>query len=177
MQDIDGWIPLHWAARRNNVRALALLLRFGANPFHLTDSESRNALHLAAQGNSYGCVQQLLAYRRGNAIMDIEEKDTYGNTALRNAAGYNCGAACRLLLEKGASVNTRDKDNETPLHSAIYENAHANIPQLVRAGANYRLMTSSSNTILHFAANEADLRTLAMLTKARLRDLDVEAKN
>ena len=175
--DIDGWTPLHWAARRGNHYALALLLAHNADPLRVTENESRNALHLAAQGNSVQCVQHLLQYRQGNTILDIEGRDCYGNTALRISAGYNCAAVTAKLIQLGADLNTRDNFGEPPLLSAVYENAHETITLLLNAGVDYTLKTKFGNTILHFAANESDCETLILLTRAKMRNVDITTKN
>ena len=125
--DIDGWTPLHWAARRGNFDALVQLLAYGADPLLVTQNESRNALHLAAQGDSVACIQSLLQWRRGSRVINIESRDEYGNTALRVSAGYNCAAASAKLIELGADFNAPDNFEEPPLLSAVYENAHETI--------------------------------------------------
>ena len=175
--DIDGWTPLHWAARRGNIRALTLLLAYGADPLQGTENENRNALHLAAQGNSVSCVQHLLQYRRGNTFVDIECKDGYGRSPLLVAAGYNCAAATAKLIEKGADINTTDSFGEPSLFSAIYENAHETITLMLNAGTDYTVKTKFGNTVLHFAANESDTESLILLTRARMRGVDTMAKN
>ena len=175
--DIDGWTPLHWAARRGNYPALILLLAHGADPLRETENEHRNALHLAAQGNSVTCAQHLLQHRRGNTVLDIESRDIYGNTALRISAGYNCAATTAKLIQLGADLNATDNFDEPPLLSAIYENAHETITLMLNAGADYTLKTKFGNTVLHFAANESDVTTLSLLTRARMRGVDRAATN
>ena len=175
--DIDGWTPLHWAARRGNTRALRLLLAHGADPLQTTKNEERNALHLSAQGNSVACVKHLLQYRQDNTVVNIESKDGYGRSPLLVAAGYNCAAATAKLVEKGAEINTTDSFGEPSLFSAVYENAHETITLMLNAGADYKLKTKFGNTVLHFAANESDTESLILLTRARMRGVDTMAKN
>ena len=110
-------------------------------------------------------------------MLDIDGRDGYGNSPLRISAGYNCAAVTAKLIELGADLNATDGFNEPPLLSAVYENAHETITQMLRAGADYTIKTKSDNSILHFAANEADPETLSLLTKARMRGVEVEAKN
>lgn len=167
--DLDGWTPLHWASRCGNYRAMCLLLEHGADPQQGTTTEERNALHLAAQSNSASCVQSLLQYRRGNLFLDIDSLDIYGNTTLRLSASHNCAATTATLIKPGANLNIGERFGETPLQGAVFENAHEAITQLLTAGADYTLKTISGNTIMHWAANEADQKTLKILSEAQMR--------
>ena len=175
--DIDGWTPLHWAARRGNHRSLRLLLNYGADPFKVTKNEGRNALHLAAQYDCLPCVRILLQYRQGNRILDIDARDSYGDTPLRISTSHNCAAITAALIECGADLNIDDHFGETPLLGAVYENAHSGVARLLNAGADCTLKTKYGNTVLHWAANEADHETLGLLTKARMNGLHTEARN
>lgn len=175
--DIDGWTPLHWATRRGNYKATCLLLENGADPHRATGDEKRNALHLAAQGNSLPCVQKLLQCRRGNLVLDINGLDGYGFTPLMVSASHNCAATTDALIQYGADLNISDSFGETAILTAVLENAHETITQLFNAGVDYTLKTNFGCTILHWAANDGDLQTLRLLTSARMRGVDVDARN
>ncbi|KAL9076252.1 MAG: hypothetical protein Q9157_003716 [Trypethelium eluteriae] len=175
--DADGWTALHWAARRGESAFVSMLLQHRANPFLKTAREERTPLHLAAMRNSVPCIQQLLAYCSGNQAVDLNARDFYGNTALRCAAENNCAAALAYLIQAGADLNLTSRSDEPPLWSAIYNNSHEAITQLINAGADVTKKTRYSDTLLHFAAGQSDIKTLALLTRARLRDVEIEAKN
>lgn len=177
VRDIDGWTPLHWAARRGDHRALSTLMQHGADPFLSTESVGLTSLHLAALSNSVPCVQTLLQHRHGNRMLDLEVEDCYGSGPLRVTSAHNCAAAAACLMRHGADLNQQDRVGETPLLSAVYNNSHEMITLLLKAGADFARATAWANGILHFAANESDVETLALLTKARMRGLDVEARN
>ena len=176
-RDLDGWTPLHWACRRGNYQAMGLLLTNGADPHLLNDTEHRNALHLATQSNSFPCIEKLLQHRRGNLVLNIDARDIYGNSPLWIAAEYNCVAALATLIRHGADLNSCDRFNTTPLLKAASDNSHEAITQLVNAGADYQRRDSFGNTILHLAASQSDAETLILLKRARIRGVDVEAKN
>lgn len=177
VRDIDGWTPLHWAARRGDHRALSTLMQHGADPFLSTESVGLTSLHLAALSNSVPCVQTLLQRRHGNRMLDLEVEDCYGSGPLRVTSAHNCAAAAACLMRHGADLNQQDRVGETPLLSAVYNNSHEMITLLLKAGADFARATAWANGILHFATNESDVETLALLTKARMRGLDVEARN
>ncbi|KAL9085994.1 MAG: hypothetical protein Q9165_007356 [Trypethelium subeluteriae] len=175
--DADGWTALHWPARRGESAYMSMLLQHRANPFVKTAREQRTPLHLAAMRNSVPCIQQLLAYRSGNQAVDLNARDFYGNTALRCAAENNCAASLAHLIQAGADLNLTSRSDEPPLWSAVYNNSHEAITQLINAGADVTKKTRYSDTLLHFAAGQSDVKTLALLTRARLRGVEIEAKN
>ena len=168
---------MHWAARRGNSEAVALLLAHGADPCLTTGNDGRSALHLAAPSNSALCVQQLLHWRRGNTVVDLELRDTYGCTPLHVSAEYNAAATTAFLINASADLNPRENFGFTPLLYAIYENSVETTTLLLRYGADYKIPTKVGNTLLHIAANVATIPMLAVLAKARMRGLDLEAPN
>ena len=176
-RDVDGWTALHWAARRGSSEAVALLLAHGADPCLTTWNDSRSALHLAALSNSALCVQQILQWRRGNAILDLELRDEFGCTPLHGAAEFNAAATTAFLINSSADLNACENFGFTPLLYAIHENKVETATVLLRHGADYKIATKAGNTILHVAANIATIPMLVILTKARMRGLDLEARD
>ena len=176
-RDVDGWTALHWAARRGSSEGIALLLAHGADPRLTTWNDSRSALHLAALSNSAFCVQQVLQWRRGNAIVDLELRDKFGCTPLHGAAEFNAAATTAFLINSSADLNACENFGFTPLLYAIHENKVETATVLLRHGADYKIATKAGNTILHVAANIATIPMLVILTKARMRGLDLEARD
>ncbi|KAF4981976.1 hypothetical protein FZEAL_2322 [Fusarium zealandicum] len=176
-RDIDGWTPLHWAARRGNSYAVAVLLEHGADPFVVTENEKRGPLHLAAQSTSALCVNQLLQHRRGNKVLDIDQKDAYGCTPLRVAAQYNSSGTTAFLIKAGADLNEGENFGEGPLLSAVAENNVETATLLLRAGADYTAKTHAGNTILHLVANVGEITMVNILVKAHMHGLDLDARN
>ena len=176
-RDVDGWTALHWAARRGSSEAVVLLLAHGADPRLTTWNESRSALHLAAKSSSALCVQQILQWRRGNAIVDLELRDGYGCTPLHVATESNSGATTAFLINSSADLNARENFGFTPLLNAVFDNKVEAATLLLRHGADYKIANKVGGTILHIAANIATVPTLVILTKARMRGLDLEARD
>lgn len=176
-RDVDGWTALHWAGRRGSSEAVALLLAHGADPRLTTWNDGRSALHLAAPSNSALCVQQVLQWRRGNAIVDLELRDEYGCTPLHVAAESNAAATTAFLINSSADLNACENFGFTPLLYAVHENKVETATVLLSHGADYKVTTKVGNTILHVAANVATIPMLVILTKARMRGLDLEARD
>ena len=82
----------------------------------------------AAKGGYFEIVIHLLA--NGAAIDAIDSE--YGETALAAAAFNGQPATVKVLLEKGASVNPRNKEGRTPL-SVARERGHQEIVKLLEA--------------------------------------------
>ena len=176
-RDLDGWTPAHWAARRGASGSLSILLQHSTDFLLTDDTENRTALHFAALSNSVPCLQLLLAHRHNGSVLDINARDTYGCTPLRCAAEENAAAAVAYLLACGANPDIPSITGDAPVSYVVSMNSHEAITQLLNAGANHLALNDDRNSILHFAASQADIRTLALLAWARLRGLDVEAKN
>jgi ankyrin repeat protein len=69
--------------------------------------------------------------------LDIESKDNiYGRTPLSWATGNRCEAVVKLLLEKGADIESEDNCGRTPLWWAIWNRNKAIVKLLLEKGAN-----------------------------------------
>lgn len=176
-RDVDGWTALHWAARRGDSEAVTLLLAYGADPRLTTWNEGRTALHLAAPSNSALCVKQILQWRRGNAMVNLEFRDDYGCTPIHVATESNTFTTTALLISYSADLNARENFGFTPLVYAIARNNVEATRVLLRHGADYKIATKIGDNILHIAANIATIPMLVVLTKARIRGLDLKARN
>lgn len=83
----------------------------------------------------------------------IDHKDDDGLTPLQSACERGCVDAAKVLIEKGADVNSLDsqkvffsKINQTPLHKAV-ENNHIDIVNLLlQSNAQIKVLDSSRQT-------------------------------
>ncbi|AUI68678.1 ankyrin repeat domain-containing protein [Beggiatoa leptomitoformis] len=106
------------------------------------------------------------------AGFDINTQDTRGNTPLHYACGWGLKDSERqakrfgiplnqmeiehadfvvFLLKNGANPNIHNKQQETPLMSAIYHGRIATIKHLLNSGANVNFQTDSGYTPLMLA--------------------------
>jgi len=104
--DRNGRAALHIAVARGDTRIASELLQHGAN-IDATDIEGRTALHLACTNRS---EQEPIP--SGHA----------GSPKMTAAPPHE--DMVKLLLSRGAHVNSRDRDGHTPLHAICY-----NIPE------------------------------------------------
>ncbi|OQR81724.1 palmitoyltransferase ZDHHC17-like [Thraustotheca clavata] len=136
--------PIYWAAHRNNVYAVALLLEHKADP-NICDINGYNAYFVAVQSGftilaaylvAMGCpvdtrsqdekkITPLLWLCRYSFDLDtmrmlyglganIRATDAYGNTGLHLAARSDVVKAVKFLLDHGADIYARNDAGETP---------------------------------------------------------------
>jgi Ankyrin repeats (3 copies) len=140
--DGHGNTPLHWAAFKNEVKCVSLLLAFNADPNARAHPSGWTPLHDAAYSNSKESIALLVA-----AGAHVDARANSGATPLCFAAQEDAADAAMLLLQRGADLATRcaggpyvrgDDDNNannhphphsrfsgyTPLHYCAHYNAH-----------------------------------------------------
>ena len=131
--DGHGNTPLHWAAFKNEVDCVALLLRYNADPNARAHPSGWTPLHDAAYSNSFQCMNLLL-----DAGANVNARAHSGATPLCFAAQEDAAGAARLLLQRGALLSMRCAANAlqqqqqqhtrfsgyTPLHYCAHYNAH-----------------------------------------------------
>ena len=162
----DPWTPLHTAVQYNRREVVEMLLDVGANieargggktallraincrnfeiavllldrkaSVHAVDHKSgKTALHYAAKHYSMSdLIDRLL-----DSGLRVDSRDRSRNTALIDGAAENdSDQSLRLLLLRGASVNSRNANGETALHAAcsITVNEIVNAKVLIEHGA------------------------------------------
>ena len=106
-----------WTA---NVPAVSLMMELGFDPSvpAVTGPTGGNALHCAAWEGSVGCVEAILRYSRGRALVDSRDP-VYNGTPLSWCAhgSENCGnpradhiGVARLLIGAGATITPEMRD-------------------------------------------------------------------
>uniref|UniRef100_A0A673M1L9 Histone-lysine N-methyltransferase EHMT1-like n=1 Tax=Sinocyclocheilus rhinocerous TaxID=307959 RepID=A0A673M1L9_9TELE len=108
-QDDGGWAPLTWATENMNLEQVKMLISVGAD-VQIRDKEENVCLHWAAFS---GCdeIAQLLLDKRS----DLHAVNIHGDSPLHIAVRQNQLDCVMLFLSRGADVNLKNKDGETPL--------------------------------------------------------------
>ena len=118
-----GWTVLHRAADMINVPMVKLLLSKGA------DIEARSPKDFLPKKHSLA--------RLGSDLDDYDEVDAdLGWSPLLRAATNGQEVMVRLLIEKGADIETKSPNNGTPLSCAAEANYEAIVEFLLENGAN-----------------------------------------
>lgn len=122
--------------------AVTCLLALG-----IAASPNANPLHDAVMNEDLDQVSELVS---GGA--DVNEKDQMGSTALHWTAYAGLTDISRLLLDKGAEVNVKDKlGGLTPLHWAVLKARTDMVDLLIARGADVNALDNDGDTPLDYA--------------------------
>eukprot|EP00250_Pteridium_aquilinum_P022445 c25383_g1_i7 orf=2-4690(-) len=139
------------------------------------DEESDTALDLAIFNEYEEIVELILAYPGAKELNLTRLQDQDGNTPLHNAAWIGNTEICSMLLKycsDGASVTSKNKNDETPLHIAS-KHGHAEVcEKLLEYGASLDLADKDGRyaltNALSYKHNEAVKKLLdACLPRAK----------
>ncbi|WP_110111983.1 M48 family metallopeptidase [Bacillus sp. CGMCC 1.16541] len=127
--DDQGYTPLHWAAKSDNVDAATLLLNEGVD-VNIEDGDLflTPLMSAAELGNT-----KVLSFLLDEGA-DVTYEDSEGDTALTYAVYSDNVGAVRVLIEAGADPNAPDYYGSTPLMKAI-ENGNAEIVNELKQAA------------------------------------------
>lgn len=206
-QDNTGRTPLFWACSRGDEKSVRLLLQFGAKQISSGKIGAKDSpLHAASQAGHGEIARQLLlhgadvnlkgeadmtplfyavAKNDGNSCVDVlleygadvNAEDNEQRTPLLVATQNGELETSRKLLKHGAGIDHRAEDGWTPLACCIFWNMYDSILLLLEWDADYMIKTDDGDTVLHIAAQFADLDTLEVLRDAGLEGLDPESRN
>lgn len=126
----DGMTALHHAARHVNEDIVRYLLKSSVDLNIRSKPGNYTALHIAVNQYSSSLLRMLLRYslNGNNWTRHIEFIDTKasmnGRTALHMAAVKDNIFAIRLLLDHGATIDIKDKENALPVDHASGQVKH-----------------------------------------------------
>jgi ankyrin repeat protein len=133
----DGSTALHWAAYRDDLEMVKLLLAAGANAKAATREGAITPLLMACQNGNAALIETLL-----KAGSDANAVKTNGTTPLMMAAASGHADAVQTLLAHGANVNAKESAHgQTALMFAAALNRAAVIKVLMANGADASVAT------------------------------------
>lgn len=136
----DGTVPLHWAARGDQMAIVDLLVRAGAQ-VNVADRYGVTPLMLAATNGNAEMIARL-----AKAGADVNAGLPEGQTVLMTAARTGKPEALKILLEHGADANAREVwIGETALMWAAAENHGDAVKMLLDGGADPNIQSYPTN--------------------------------
>ena len=105
----QGFTPFMIAEKNNAYGVMQVILEQRGD-----NEEDVYPLHINARENVFGRVRELVAMPN----VDVNGRDNCEMTPLHHAVIGNALATAEILIEKGADVNAKDEDDNTPLDLA-----------------------------------------------------------
>ncbi len=152
-----GRTLLHEAAALGDLPTVLLLLELGVDP-NIPDASDHAPLYSLANGCLVGGGEIVHALVRAGANVNAQE-GIQRCAPLHMAARRDSVDAAKALLECGATVDIRDKANDTPLRRAVNCNQPGMARLLLAAGANPNSRGSKGLTP-RTAARTAEMRAI-----------------
>ena len=122
---------LLFAAERGHKNVVEILLNYNANINAICDDGEYSILMLSVNNNHIDLIRYLLNYNQQNGnLLNINQQNKYGNTALIFAACNGNQYVVDLLINYGADTKIRNKLNETAHTIARREN-HIKVCQML----------------------------------------------
>jgi ankyrin repeat protein len=115
---LQKWTPLLWAAFIGRLTDFIQLVELGADLFAITPS-GRNVASHATECCSHEILSWLCEHKYHERGLDLSLPDLWGETPLHIAAAKSLPCT-KVLLENGASVESRQVEGMTPLHYVRY---------------------------------------------------------
>uniref|UniRef100_A0A4W5Q259 Ankyrin 3a n=1 Tax=Hucho hucho TaxID=62062 RepID=A0A4W5Q259_9TELE len=170
---VNGYTPLHIAAKKNQMDIGTTLLEYGADTNAVT-RQGISPVHLAAQEGSVDLVSLLLTK---NANVNMGNKS--GLTPLHLAAQEDKVNVAEVLLNQGAEVDPSTKMGYTPLHVACHYGNVKMADFLIQNQARVDGKTKNGYTPLHQAAQQGHTHIINLLLQhgASANQLTVVSEN
>uniref|UniRef100_A0AAF5RT99 ANK_REP_REGION domain-containing protein n=1 Tax=Wuchereria bancrofti TaxID=6293 RepID=A0AAF5RT99_WUCBA len=149
-QDSYGATPMHYAAVRGFCATLRLLYKANKYADELRTNDGHSAFMWAAINGVNISIRTMID---ANPVVNQEDCDSYGCTALHLAAAGGHVEVINTLLLLKWNAEKQNKLGETPLAVAAKSGSAEAVRCFLHAGVDFFSQDKFNNTVLHMAAN------------------------
>ena len=165
MENAKGITPLILAAQNGQLETVKLFLQFGADACHVASSSGKTAVLQAAHFGRLQVLQYLLENTSASSLMELENSNA--TTPLMRASQEGHLPVVKYLVQKGASVNRKNRERMTALMLASQRGHEKIVHYLIDHGyAELDSMTSGNATAVTLATKRNHFRTVQALVSA-----------
>lgn len=149
------------------------------HPSH-AETEIRSRLHDKVRYLPWSPLLDAALFRQNSKLrhllnmMDVNYHDVDQATALHAAALAGNRKGVKILLQKGAELESREMRGQTPLHWAARNGHHLMVLLLVQRGADVNARDDRGKTPLRIAAKRGHLKVVSTLVAL---EADIEARD
>jgi ankyrin repeat protein len=114
-----------------------------------------------------GDVAKVKAALDANPKINVDDRDSFGGTALHGAMFVKKAAIVSLLIQRGYDINAiGPRNGYTPLHDAVWANYPEGAKLLLAAGADVNIKNKDGLTALELARKNGKKELVAILEQA-----------
>ena len=162
LKDIDGNLPIHFAAYKGNLDIIIELIKLGID-YKIKNYSGLNVMHMASQGD----CPNVLIFFKDKYKMNINEKDENGNTPLHWACYMSSECAITYILSwiNEDEVNIQNDNGKSPLHIALFSDRINIIKKLINKGIDLNIKDNEGKTVFDIAKENPNLNNIFKLLK------------
>ncbi|CAI4051307.1 hypothetical protein SKDZ_15G1880 [Saccharomyces kudriavzevii ZP591] len=155
---------LHWACIRNRLSVAKFLVHMGANPNQTAGPERATALHWAARYGRVYIVDLLLKHGADSMLVDGQGLNILHFSVYSSNILLIVYVLCFVVNNNNnIDIDSRDKNNRTPLLWAAYQGDFLTVELLLKFGATVALVDNRGFNALHCAIIGGDQRVICDL--------------
>ncbi|KAJ5710458.1 ankyrin repeat domain-containing protein 52 [Penicillium malachiteum] len=158
--DVNGQTALHYAAERNFIEAIHILVAHGADTTTTDNHGFSPCLWAVVAGQTRATKNLLTLGADANAI------SADGKSALAWAAGLGWSPIAELLVGNGADISPTQNTQMVPLEEAAASGDLLTVQLLLRSGGDPNSRDHDSWSAIHWAAEEGHLEIVRLLLDA-----------
>jgi ankyrin repeat protein len=157
--DDEGRTPVMYSLQHGQLKASKALFARGTD-LAIVDTDGSNVLHYTAAGGHLDCIKWVYA----NTKIDVNAPRMNGMTPIMDAFFFNKLDAAKLLVEKGANLFLKDRNNIFAIDIRVVNDEPDGEqlgPQVLQHAKEVRWSAAKEFVLLSTSCQSADRRQLA----------------